>query len=132
MKEDRIGRGGCCGGFVAQWLWRVQLNTLSLSPAVVSFLSSPFFPSRLSSNKTSIMIIFLFSLHRLRSVMTCSPSLSMSSPLLQTQWYVHVCTYVLIQVHYNVLTYSPTCLVGTLEGTPNLYFLSEVLTISTG
>ena len=28
--------------------------------------------------------------------------------------------------------YSATCLVSTLKGPPNLYFLSEVLAISTG
>ena len=52
--ERRIVRAGCCGGFVAKWLWRLQSNTLGLSPAVASFFSSPFSPSRLSSNETSI------------------------------------------------------------------------------
>ena len=42
---------------------------------------------------------------------------------------VGTCTYVCM---YSVRMYSQTCLVGTLKGTPNLYFLSEAFTISTG
>ena len=36
--EMRIGRAGYCGGFIAQWLWRLQSDTLSSSPAVAGFL----------------------------------------------------------------------------------------------
>ena len=35
--ERRIGRAGCCGGLVAQWLWRLQSDTLGSSPAVAVF-----------------------------------------------------------------------------------------------
>ena len=46
----RIGRAGCCGGFLTQWLWWLQSDTLGLSPAVAVF--SLF----LGSNETSIFI----------------------------------------------------------------------------
>ena len=57
--ERRIGRAGCCGGFVAQWLWRLQSDTLGSSPAVAVFFSSPFSSSRLSSNEISIKLMFV-------------------------------------------------------------------------
>ena len=54
------------------------------------------------------------------------------------------CIYSIYELTYNLQptyhgdvqiitnTYGPTWLVSTLKGTPNLYFLSEVLAISTG
>ena len=46
------------------------------------------------------------------------------------------CMYVHISIHnYAYMPScicSPTCLVSTLKGTANLYFLSEILVISTG
>ena len=44
---------------MAQWLWRLQLDTLSLSPAVAGFFSSPFSLSRLNSKETSIIRIYV-------------------------------------------------------------------------
>ena len=44
---------------MAQWLWRVQSDTLGSSPAVAGFLFSLFFPSRLGSNETSVIDISL-------------------------------------------------------------------------
>ena len=32
--KGELRRAGCCGGFVAQWLWRLHPDTLSSSPAV--------------------------------------------------------------------------------------------------
>ena len=41
---------------MAQWLWRLQSDTLGLSPAVACFfLFSTFSPSGLDSNETSII-----------------------------------------------------------------------------
>ena len=57
--ERRIGRAGCCGGFVAQWLWRLQLDTLGSSPAVAGFFFYSFSPSRLSPDETSIKPMFV-------------------------------------------------------------------------
>ena len=38
-----VGGSGCCGGFVAQWLWRLQPDTLGSTPSAAGFL--PFLPS---------------------------------------------------------------------------------------
>ena len=35
--ERIIGRAGCCSGFVAQWLWWLQSDSLGLNPAVAGF-----------------------------------------------------------------------------------------------
>ena len=44
-----------------------------------------------------------------------------------------VCTVKdVIKVRMVERLYSRTCLANTLKGTPNLYFLSELLIISTG
>ena len=51
---------------------------------------------------------------------------------------MYVCTYVHILIIHTYIQCSTTCLVSmyirisTLKGTPSLYSLSEVLTISTG
>ena len=47
--------------------------------------------------------------------------------------YVIVCIqYILYVVYIHIHMYSPPYLVSTSKGTLNLYFLSEVLAISTG
>ena len=50
-KGQLLWRAGCCGGFVAQRLWRLQPETLGGSPSAASFFCfSPFSPSRLIPN----------------------------------------------------------------------------------
>ena len=41
---------------MAQWLWRLQSDTLGSSPTVVGFLLSPFSQSGLDSNDTFINV----------------------------------------------------------------------------
>ena len=48
--ERRIGKAGCCGGYMGQCLWLLQSDTMGLTPAVAAFSLSPFSLSRLSSN----------------------------------------------------------------------------------
>ena len=49
--EIQFEGAGCCVTFVAQWLWWLQSDTLSLSPAVaVFFFSSTFSLCWLNSN----------------------------------------------------------------------------------
>ena len=50
-------------------------------------------------------------------------------PVALPHWGVRTRVYT---VHNMKIMYGPTSLVITLKGTPNLYFSSEVLTISTG
>ena len=54
--ERRIVRAGFFGGFVAQWLWRLQSDTLAWSPTVAGFRFSPFFTSRLNSSQTFVYV----------------------------------------------------------------------------
>ena len=64
--------------------------------------------------------------------------LSLPGPAPSTHRLKHILRSILVNVSTYVFSrntsilYSATCLVSTLKGTPNLYFLSEVLTISTG
>ena len=53
---------------MAQWLWWLQSDTLGSSPTVAIFFSSPFSPSRLSSNETSIIQVY----HMSGNFMTCT------------------------------------------------------------
>ena len=45
MKGELEGTG-CCGGFVARWLWELQSDTLGLSPAVAGFFLFSFLPEQ--------------------------------------------------------------------------------------
>ena len=45
MKGESDG-AGFCGGFVAQWLWRLQSDTLGSSPAVAGFSLFSFLPEQ--------------------------------------------------------------------------------------
>ena len=60
--ERRIGRAGCCGGFMAQWLWWLQSDTLGSSPTVVGFSLFSFLLKQVEFqlNFYKICIVFIF------------------------------------------------------------------------
>ena len=53
--KGELRRAGCCDGFVAQWLWRLQSDTLGSSPAVVGFSIFSFLLEQVGFQLTSII-----------------------------------------------------------------------------
>ena len=54
--EMRIGKAGCCGGSMAQWLWRLQSRTLGSNPTVASFSLFSFLPEQVEFQQSSYTI----------------------------------------------------------------------------